>query len=166
MVKFPSVPFATCLLPLQLLLQGSFRREEVKQPHHRDAQRPNIMHSLLEYVLKKSLIARPVEMSLGEETASQGTRSAFSCRPALLAGPVQTLWQELIMKVKPVEANVGGPCSPPSLQHNERHIPGKVDGMQEDQLRLCYITFKTRLSFKEHMKSGWCLSAGTWNCRC
>ena len=36
-VKFPLVPFATCLLPLQLLLQGSFRQEEVKQPHRRDA---------------------------------------------------------------------------------------------------------------------------------
>ena len=29
MVKFPLVPFATCLLPLQLLLQGSFHEEEV-----------------------------------------------------------------------------------------------------------------------------------------
>ena len=29
MVKFSLVPFATCLLPLQLLLQGSFRQEEV-----------------------------------------------------------------------------------------------------------------------------------------
>ena len=35
-VKFPFVPFATCILPLQLLLQGSFHQEEVKQPHHRD----------------------------------------------------------------------------------------------------------------------------------
>ena len=33
MVKFPVVPFATCLLPLQLLLQGSFHQEEVKQQH-------------------------------------------------------------------------------------------------------------------------------------
>ena len=36
LVKFPSVPFATCLLHLQLLLQGSFLQEEVKQPHCRD----------------------------------------------------------------------------------------------------------------------------------
>ena len=33
LVEFPSVPFATCLLHLQLLLQVSFHQEEVKQPH-------------------------------------------------------------------------------------------------------------------------------------
>jgi hypothetical protein len=31
LVKFPSVPLATCLLHLQLLLEGSFHQEEVKQ---------------------------------------------------------------------------------------------------------------------------------------
>jgi hypothetical protein len=46
MVKFPSVPFAMCLLHLQLLLQCSFHQEEVKQPHCRDTQRPNIMNDL------------------------------------------------------------------------------------------------------------------------
>ena len=46
LVKFPSVPFATCLLHLQLLLQGSFHQEEVKQPHFIDIQRPNIMNFL------------------------------------------------------------------------------------------------------------------------
>ena len=45
--NFPWVPFTICILPLQLLLQGSFRQEEVKQPHHRDAQRPNIMNYLV-----------------------------------------------------------------------------------------------------------------------
>ena len=38
-VKLPVFPFATCLLPLQVLLQGSFHQEEVKQPHHRDTQK-------------------------------------------------------------------------------------------------------------------------------
>ena len=47
MVKFLLVPFATCLLPLQLLLQGSFNQEEVKQLHCRDTQRPNIMNHLV-----------------------------------------------------------------------------------------------------------------------
>ena len=46
MVKFHFVPFASCLLPLQLLLQGSFCQEEVKQPHSRDAPRTNIMNYL------------------------------------------------------------------------------------------------------------------------
>ena len=46
LVKFPSVPFAMCLLHLQLLLQGSFHQEEVKQPHCRDTKRPNIMNDL------------------------------------------------------------------------------------------------------------------------
>ena len=39
-VKYNLVFFATCLLPLQLMLQGSFHREEDKQPHCRDTQNP------------------------------------------------------------------------------------------------------------------------------
>ena len=46
LVKFPSVPFATCFLHLQLLLQCFFHQEEVKQPHCRDTQRPNIINYL------------------------------------------------------------------------------------------------------------------------
>ena len=33
LVKSPLVPFATCLLHLKLLHQGSFLQEEVEQPH-------------------------------------------------------------------------------------------------------------------------------------
>ena len=44
-VKFPLVPFATCLLHMQLLLQGFFfHQEEVEQLHCRDTQRPKIMN--------------------------------------------------------------------------------------------------------------------------
>ena len=39
LVKYPSVPFATCLLYLQLLIQDSFHQEEVKQPHCRNTQK-------------------------------------------------------------------------------------------------------------------------------
>ena len=46
-VKLSLVPFATCLIPLQLLSQGSFHQEEVKQPHCRDTQRLNIMNYLV-----------------------------------------------------------------------------------------------------------------------
>ena len=46
LVKFHLVPFATCLLHLQLLLQGYFYQEEVKQQHCRDTQRLNIMNNL------------------------------------------------------------------------------------------------------------------------
>ena len=46
LVNFPLVPFATCLLHLQLLLQGFFHQEEIKQPHYWDTQRPNIMNYL------------------------------------------------------------------------------------------------------------------------
>ena len=45
-VKFPLVHFAICLLHLQLLVQGSFHQEEVKQAHCRDTQRPYIMNKL------------------------------------------------------------------------------------------------------------------------
>ena len=44
LIKYPLVPFATCLLHLQLLLQDSFHQEEVKQPHFRNTQRPKIMN--------------------------------------------------------------------------------------------------------------------------
>ena len=43
-VKFPLVPFAICLLPMQRLLQGSFPQEKVKQSHCRDTQCPNIIY--------------------------------------------------------------------------------------------------------------------------
>ena len=46
LVKFPSVSFAPCFLHLLLLLHGTFYQEEVKQPHCRDPQRPNIMNDL------------------------------------------------------------------------------------------------------------------------
>ena len=41
-------PLTTYLLPLHLLLQGSFCQEEVKQSYCKDAQNPCIMHTLLE----------------------------------------------------------------------------------------------------------------------
>ena len=38
-VIFTLVPFATCLLPMQLILiQGPFQQEEGKQPHLRDTK--------------------------------------------------------------------------------------------------------------------------------
>ena len=40
LVKYPTVPFVTCLFHLLLLLQDSFHQEEVKQPHCRNTQRP------------------------------------------------------------------------------------------------------------------------------
>ena len=42
-VKFPLV----CVATLQPLLHGSLHQEEVKQPHCRDTQRPNIMNYLV-----------------------------------------------------------------------------------------------------------------------
>ena len=44
LVKFPLVPFATCLLHMQLLLQGSFHQDKVKQKHCRNTQRSKIMN--------------------------------------------------------------------------------------------------------------------------
>ena len=46
LLKFPLVPFATCFLHLQLLLQGSFHQVEVKQPHCKDTLTPNMMNYL------------------------------------------------------------------------------------------------------------------------
>ena len=45
-LQFSSVPFYTCFPHLQLLLHDSFHQEEVRQPHCRDTQRPNIMNYL------------------------------------------------------------------------------------------------------------------------
>ena len=44
LVKFSLVPFATCLHHLQILLQGSFHQDEIKQPHCRDIQKNKIMN--------------------------------------------------------------------------------------------------------------------------
>ena len=46
-VKFPLVPYAICLPPLQLLLQEYFQQEKDKQPDWRDTQRPNIMNYMV-----------------------------------------------------------------------------------------------------------------------
>ena len=47
LVKFHLVPFAACLLSMQLLIHGSFHQEEVRKPNHRDTQRPNIMNYVI-----------------------------------------------------------------------------------------------------------------------
>ena len=44
LVKYPLVPFATCFLHLQLLLQDSFHQEELKQSHCKNTQKPKIMN--------------------------------------------------------------------------------------------------------------------------
>ena len=36
LVKFPFVSLATCLLPMQIMLEGSFHQEEVKQTQHNE----------------------------------------------------------------------------------------------------------------------------------
>ena len=49
LVKFPFVSLATCLLPMQLMLQGSFHQEEVKQTQHNElpgARSPATCHRL------------------------------------------------------------------------------------------------------------------------
>ena len=62
LVKFPFVPSVTCLLCLQLLLQGSFHQEEAKQPHCGETQRPKIMNlwGLLSHQITCLLPAFPV----------------------------------------------------------------------------------------------------------
>ena len=75
LVKFPPIPFATCVLHMHLLLQCSFHKEEVKQPHCRDTQRPNIMNYL-------GPLKAPDHLPLT-------TLSLF-------ARTVQTLWQKLL----------------------------------------------------------------------
>ena len=85
LVKFPMVPFATCLFHLQLLLQGPFHQEEVKQPHCRFTLRPNIMNDL-------GLL-----------------RNQLTRHPSLFGRTVQPLWQELLRKKQPVKTHVGGP---------------------------------------------------------
>ena len=64
-VKFPFGPFATFLLPLQLLLQGSFHQEKVKQPHCRETQRLNIriMWCLLRHQITYHTPPCPVRQS-------------------------------------------------------------------------------------------------------
>ena len=57
MVKFPLAPFVTCLLHLQILLEGHFHpKKKAKQPQHRDTQWPNIMNLFIEEYMCSTLI--------------------------------------------------------------------------------------------------------------
>ena len=79
MVKFHLILFVICFLSLQFLLQGLVRQEEVKQPHFRYTQRPNIKNYLVP-------LEAPDHPALN----------------TLFAGTVQPLWQDLLKKVQPV----------------------------------------------------------------
>ena len=125
MVKFSLVPFGTFLHSLQLLLQGYFHQEGVKQSHCRDTQRLNIRNCLV-----------PTEAN---------------CHPVLFSKTVQLLLQELLKKVQPVQAHIGGPCeaSSPSEILQDRYL-----ACRRISFGICYITLKTSIRFKEHMKRG------------
>ena len=121
MVKILLIIF---FLLLQLLLQGSFHQDKVKQPHSRETQTPTIMNYL-------PLATLP-----------------------FFARSVQSLWQELVKKVQAVLTHVGGPWRQPSLNNNARQICGQVDGTQKDQLchLLHHFQDKNRLSEAHEVK--------------
>ena len=77
MVKFPSVPFAMCLLHLQLLFQGSFHQEEVKEPNCRYT--PNIMNDL--GLLRHQLTCHSPHFTVCQNTAIPVARTSKKKQP-------------------------------------------------------------------------------------
>ena len=132
-VKFPLVLFATCLLPLQLLLQGSFQQEEVKQPHWRDTQRPNIMNYLLtpdapDHLPLATLPCLPEQCNHCGKNFSR--KSRLSLHMLVVHG-----------------------ASRPSKILQDRYL-AKLMARRWISFVICYIAFKSRISFEEHMKMG------------
>ena len=124
MVHFPLVP----LPPVSF----SFRREEVKQPHCRDAQRPNIMHTLLEYFfLQKNFLRHQITCHLPPCPAHWPSKTTVARTSKLM----------LVVH--------GAGCPSKILQ--DRYL-AKLMARRRISFAICYITFKTRISFKEHMK--------------
>ena len=131
MVKLSLVPFATCLLPLYLLLQGSFRQEEVNQSHRRDAQTPNIMNYL---VPPKAPDHLPLATLPGLP------------EPCLLCG--KSFSRESCQSKHMLVVH-GASHTSKILQ--DRHL-AKLMARRRISFAICYVTFKTRISFREHIK--------------
>ena len=92
-VKFSLVPLATCLLHLQLLLQGSFHQEELKQLHCRDTQIPKVINfwGLLRHQITCHSAPFPIYMNSATTVARTSlTKTAclstcwWSMEPAIL----------------------------------------------------------------------------------
>ena len=161
-------PLTTCILPLQLLLQGSLRQEEVKQPHYQDAQRPSIIHTRLIYFLKKNLFIGDSFVQFPSSYTCKTCGNVFwrgeslprhqitchfpfcpACRPSATTaartsqetpGSLSTCWRSMKL------------AAPFKILH-ERYMATLIKH-RRISFAICYITFKTNFSFKEHWKSG------------
>ena len=88
-----------------------------------------------------------------DKASGRGDSLTASCRPALLAGPVQPMWQELFKKSSVsrqmlVVHGVGHPYK--ILQ--DRYL-AKLMVCRRISFANSYTTFKTRFSIKEHIIS-------------
>ena len=98
--------FSWTLFPLlHLLLQGSLQQEEVKQPHRRYTQKPN-----LNYLVTPEA---PDHLPL----------ATLPCFP-----------ERCNHCGKSFSTHIGGPWSHGYPKNTTRQIPGQVDGTQKDQL--------------------------------
>ena len=132
MVKFPLVPFATCLLHLQLLVPGSFNQEEVKQPYRRDTQRPAIMNYLVppEAPNHLPLVTLPCLPEQYNHCGKNFSRKTSLSKHMLV---------------------IHGASSPSKIQKYRYMVKFKAHRRISFAI---FYTFKTRISFKEHMKRG------------
>ena len=116
---------------MQLLLQGSFKQEEVKQPHRRDTQRPNIMNYL---------VTPEVPDHLPLATLSCLPEKSNHCGKNF--SRMSSLSKHMLV--------VHG-ASRPSKILQDRYL-AKLMALRWISFVICYIAFKTRISFKKHMQ--------------
>ena len=133
LVKFLLFPFATCLLHLQILLQGSFHQDEVIQPHCRDTQRPKIINfwGLLRHQITCHFPPFPVYQN-----------------------SVTTVAKTSVKKQPVPKAHVGGPWIQTLKKILQDKYLVKLQAHQRISFVISYIIFKTKISFKEHMNRG------------
>ena len=125
-VKIPLLPL------LQLLLQGSLQKEEVKQPHGRYIQRPN-MNDLLTPGTPDHL-PLPNLPYFPEQCNPCGKKFSRKSR----------LSKHMLV--------VHGASLPPKILQDR--YPAKLMACRRTSFVIRYIAFKTRIRFKKHMKRG------------
>ena len=110
-VKFPLAPLATCLLHLQLLLQGSFHQEELKQLHCRDTQIPKVINVWC--LLSHQITCHLVPFPFYQNSATTVARNSLT-KPACLS----TCWWSMEPAISKKYCKTDNCC----CRHTKDHV--------------------------------------------